>query len=124
MFCETFKLSRDGARPFIQQMYNFKPHTTNDRKRYVEEVLLEAHHFSFTVRHLLKDARTRKLHNREMAVFDFSVAHEHAPIPGPGGLDIDRADSYERLSQPYLSETLAKLAKNVGESVTVQTISS
>jgi hypothetical protein len=77
LFRDAFKLPLDGAGPFIpQQMY--KPHTTSDRKRYVEEVLLEAPLYFYSSDPagcgiLLKDAlhsRTRKLHNRDQAVFE------------------------------------------------------
>ena len=110
MFRETFKLPRDGAGQFIPQ-HMYKPHTTSDRKRYVEEVLLEAPLFFYSddparCGILLKDAlhsRTRKLHNREMAVFegrgpsvsirlevtDFLGVREHVLILASSGLDID-----------------------------------
>lgn len=56
----------------------YKPHTTSDRKRYVEEVMLEAPIF-FVTEHpyqegiLLKDAlhsRTKKLVDRDQVVFE------------------------------------------------------
>ena len=77
MFRSALSLPMDGAGPFIpQQMY--KPHTTSDRKRYVEEVLLE-HPLYFYLDSptrcgiLLKDAlhsRTKKLTNRDQVVFE------------------------------------------------------
>jgi len=67
----------DGAGPFIPQSM-YKPHTTSDRKRYVEEVLLEAPLFFYLDQPtqcgiLLKDAlqsRTKKLRNRDQVVFE------------------------------------------------------
>jgi len=67
----------EGPGAFIpQKMY--KPHTTSDRKRYVEEVLLEAPLFFYSdgpARYgvSLKDAvqsRTKKLLNRDQVVFE------------------------------------------------------
>ncbi len=67
----------EGGGSFIpQKMY--KPHTTSDRKRYVEEVLLEAPLFFYSEgpsRYgvLLKDAmqsRTKKLLDRDKVVFE------------------------------------------------------
>ena len=77
MFRDALKLPMDGAGPFIPQPM-YKPHTTSDRKRYVEEVLLEGPLFFYSddparCGILLKDAlhsRTRKLRNREKAVFE------------------------------------------------------
>jgi hypothetical protein len=77
MFREALKLPMDGAGQFVPQ-HMYKPHTTSDRKRYVEEVLLEAPLFFYSddparCGILLKDAlhsRTRKLYNREKPVFE------------------------------------------------------
>lgn len=76
-FRDALNLPMEGAGPFIpQQMY--KPHTTSDRKRYVEEVLLEGPLY-FVCEHpqqygiSLKDAlhsRTKKLRDRDQVVFE------------------------------------------------------
>ena len=67
----------DGAGPFIPQPM-YKPHTTSDRKRYVEDVRLEAPIYFF-VEHSgqcgisLHDAlhsRVKNLVNREQVVFE------------------------------------------------------
>ncbi len=77
MFREALNLPMDGAGPFIpQQMY--KPHTTSDRGRYVEEVLLEHPLYFYSDSPmqcgiLLKDAllaRTRKLTDHDQVVFE------------------------------------------------------
>ena len=71
------RLPLDGAGPLVPQPM-YKPHTTSDRKRYVEEVLLEAPLF-FISEHAqqygipLKDAlhfRTKKLRDRDQVVFE------------------------------------------------------
>lgn len=77
MFRQVLSFPREGAGPFIpQQMY--KPHTTSDRKRYVEDVSLEAPIY-FIVEHpnqcgiSLNDAlhsRVKNLVNREQVVFE------------------------------------------------------
>jgi hypothetical protein len=140
MFRDALKLPMDGAGPFIpQQMY--KPHTTSDRKRYVEEVLLEGPLFFYSddparCGILLKDAlhsRTRKLHNRDKAVFEgrgpsVSIRLEVRVSPTP----VDLCSSclqwpgYRQWSKQIPTKdfrnppgpiTLAKLAKNVAKCV-------
>ena len=76
MFREALSLPMDGAGPFVPQ-HMYKPHTTSDRKRYVEEVPLEypLYFYSDAMRCgiSLKDAlhsRTKKLANREQVVFE------------------------------------------------------
>jgi hypothetical protein len=76
-FRDALSLPMDGAGPFVPQLM-YKPHTTSDRKRYVEEVLMEAPLY-FISEHsqqygiLLKDAlhfRTKKLRDRDQVVFE------------------------------------------------------
>ena len=70
-------LHREGAGPFIPQLM-YKPHTTSDRKRYVEDFRLEGPIY-FVVEHPdqcgipLIDAlhsRVKNLANREHVVFE------------------------------------------------------
>ena len=77
LFREAVTLRSEGAGPFIPQPM-YKPHTTSDRKRYVEDVLLEAPIY-FLVEHSgqygisLHDAlhsRVKNLVNREQVVFE------------------------------------------------------
>ncbi|KAJ3502135.1 hypothetical protein NLJ89_g9023 [Agrocybe chaxingu] len=77
LFREALNLPMDGAGPFIPQMM-YKPHTTSDRKRYVEDITLEAPLYFYSEHStqcgiLLKDAlqsRTKKLRDRDMVVFE------------------------------------------------------
>ena len=69
------RLLLDGAGPFVPQAM-YTPHTTSDRKRYVEEVLLEAPLFFISENAQqygipLKDAlhfRTKKLRDHDQVV--------------------------------------------------------
>lgn len=121
----------DNVGPFLpQQMY--KPHTTSDRKRYVEEVSLEAPLYFVSERSQqygirLEDAlhlRTRKLRDRDQVVFegrgpsvsirlevrflftaDSDTTNVASPISGPdtgSGL----ARSLPRTSEARLSRSL------------------
>lgn len=140
MFREALKLPMDGAGPFIpQQMY--KPHTTSDRKRYVEEVLLEAPLFFYSGGStrcgiLLKDAlhsRTRKLQNRDKAVFEgrgpsVSIRLEvrasltaidscSSRLQWPGYRQWSKQIPTKDFRNPPCPITLAKLARNVAKCV-------
>jgi len=121
MFRDASKLPMDGAGPFIPQLM-YKPHTTSDRKRYVEEILLEGPLFFYSDNIarcgiLLKDAlhsRTRKLHNRDKPVFEgrgpsvsirLEVRVYSIPVDillilhSVAGLQaVEQANSYQRLS--------------------------
>jgi hypothetical protein len=124
MFREALKLPMDGAGPFIpQQMY--KPHTTSDRKRYVEEVLLEAPLFFYSEDParcgiLLKDAlhtRTRKLQNREKAVFEGRGPSVSIRLEWPGYRQWSKQIPTKDFRNPPGPITLGKLAKNVAKCV-------
>ncbi|KAF8967699.1 hypothetical protein BDZ97DRAFT_1656169 [Flammula alnicola] len=114
----------DGAGPFLpQQMY--KPHTTSDRKRYVEEVLLEGPLY-FISEHpqqygiLLKDAlhfRTKKLRDRDQVVFEGRGPSVSIRLEWPGYRQWSRQIPTKDFRSPPQPITLAKLAKNVAKCV-------
>jgi len=141
MFREALNLPMDGAGPFIPQ-HMYKPHTTSDRKRYVEEVLLEHPLFFYsdsTMRCgiLLKDAlhsRTKKLVNRDQVVFEgrgpsvsirlevssLSVTLSESNLISfqwPGYRQWSRQIPTKDFRNPPGPITLAKLAKNVAKCV-------
>lgn len=133
----------DGAGPFVPQPM-YKPHTTSDRKRYVEEVLLEAPLFFYSDHPtqcgiLLKDAlqsRTKKLRDRDQVVFEgrgpsVSIRLEVSqqviivrpqpsyfiPFQWPGYRQWSRQIPTKDFRSPPGPITLAKLAKNVAKCV-------
>ena len=82
----------DGAGPFIPQMM-YKPHTTSDCKRYVEEVMLEGplyfisdypQQYGISLRDALH-SRTKKLRDRNQVVLEgrgpsISIRLEVSPL--------------------------------------------
>jgi len=124
MFREAVRMPMDGAGPFVpQQMY--KPHTTSDRKRYVEEVLLEAPLFFYSDHPtqcgiLLKDAlqsRTKKLRDRDQVVFEGRGPSVSIRLEWPGYRQWSRQIPTKDFRSPPGPITLAKLAKNVAKCV-------
>ncbi|KAF9531752.1 hypothetical protein CPB83DRAFT_750420, partial [Crepidotus variabilis] len=114
-----------GAGPFVpQQMY--KPHTTSDRKRYVEEVLLEAplyfHQTDNPTQYgiSLRDAlhsRTKKLADRDQVVFEGRGPSVSIRLEWPGYRQWSRQIPTKDFRSPPGPITLAKLAKNVAKCV-------
>ncbi|KDR80567.1 hypothetical protein GALMADRAFT_222164 [Galerina marginata CBS 339.88] len=112
-----------GIGPFVpQQMY--KPHTTSDRKRYVEEVMLEgplyfvSEHNQFGIS--LKDAlhsRTKKLLDRDQVVFEGRGPSVSIRLEWPGYRQWSRQIPTKDFRSPPQPITLAKLAKNVAKCV-------
>ena len=146
MFREALTLPREGAGPFIPQPM-YKPHTTSDRKRYVEEVELEAPIY-FVVEHSdnqygisLHDAlhsRVKNLLNRERVVFEgrgpsvsirLEVSQQHRSysscfivshtsfLQWPGYRQWSRQIPTKDFRSPPGPITTAKLAKNVAKCV-------
>lgn len=124
LFREAVQLPMDNAGPFLpQQMY--KPHTTSDRKRYVEEVMLEPPLY-FVTEHpqqygiLLKDvlhSRTKRLVNREQVVFEGRGPSVSIRLEWPGYRQWSRQIPTKDFRSPPQPITLAKLAKNVAKCV-------
>ncbi|PPQ90765.1 hypothetical protein CVT25_010154 [Psilocybe cyanescens] len=123
-FREAFNLPMEGAGPFIPQPM-YKPHTTSDRKRYVEEVMLEGPMF-FISEHPeqygipLKDAlhsRTKKLRDRDMVVFEGRGPSVSIRLEWPGYRQWSRQIPTKDFRSPPQPITLAKLAKNVAKCV-------
>ncbi|KIM44530.1 hypothetical protein M413DRAFT_355641 [Hebeloma cylindrosporum] len=124
LFREALGLPMPNAGPFLpQQMY--KPHTTSDRKRYVEEVMLEAPLY-FITEHpqqygvLLKDvlhSRTKRLVNREQVVFEGRGPSVSIRLEWPGYRQWSRQIPTKDFRSPPQPITLAKLAKNVAKCV-------
>ena len=124
MFRDVFNLPMNNAGPFLlQQMY--KPHTTSDRKRYVEEVMLEPPLY-FITEHpqqygiLLKDvlhSRTKRLLNREQVVFEGRGPSVSIRLEWPGYRQWSRQIPTKDFRSPPQPITLAKLAKNVAKCV-------
>jgi hypothetical protein len=125
LFREAIKLPLDNAGPFLPQgMY--KPHTNSDRKRYVEEVLLEEPLYFVNETHSkqfgisLKDAmhsRTRQLANRDQVVFEGRGPSVSIRIEWPGHRPWSRQIPTKDFRSPPQPITLAKLAKNVAKCV-------
>ncbi|KAF9563956.1 hypothetical protein CPC08DRAFT_632050 [Agrocybe pediades] len=114
----------DGAGPFVPQLM-YKPHTTSDRKRYVEEVLLEAPLY-FVCEHpqeygiSLKDAlhsRTRRLRDRDQVVFEGRGPSVSIRLEWPGYRQWSRQIPTKDFRSPPQPITMAKLAKNVAKCV-------
>ncbi|KJA28158.1 hypothetical protein HYPSUDRAFT_34526 [Hypholoma sublateritium FD-334 SS-4] len=123
-FRDVLRLPLDGAGPFVPQPM-YKPHTTSDRKRYVEEVLLEAPLF-FISEHAqqygipLKDAlhfRTKKLRDRDQVVFEGRGPSVSIRLEWPGYRQWSRQIPTKDFRSPPQPITLAKLAKNVAKCV-------
>jgi hypothetical protein len=123
-FRDAMSLPMDGAGPFVpQQMY--KPHTTSDRKRYVEEVLLEGPLYFFSEHPQqygipLKDAlhsRTKKLRDRDQVVFEGRGPSVSIRLEWPGYRQWSRQIPTKDFRSPPQPITLAKLAKNVAKCV-------
>ncbi|KAH9479486.1 hypothetical protein JR316_0008080 [Psilocybe cubensis] len=123
-FREALSLPMPGAGPFVPQPM-YKPHTTSDRKRYVEEVMLEAPMF-FISEHpeqygiSLKDAlhsRTKKLRDRDMVVFEGRGPSVSIRLEWPGYRQWSRQIPTKDFRSPPQPITLAKLAKNVAKCV-------
>ena len=124
LFRDAAQLPMANAGPFLpQQMY--KPHTTSDRKRYVEEVMLEPPLY-FVTEHpeqygiLLKDvlhSRTKRLANREQVVFEGRGPSVSIRLEWPGYRQWSRQIPTKDFRSPPQPITLAKLAKNVAKCV-------
>jgi len=124
LFREALTLPREGAGPFIPQPM-YKPHTTSDRKRYVEEVELEAPIY-FIVEHSdqygisLHDAlhsRVKNLLNRERVVFEGRGPSVSIRLEWPGYRQWSRQIPTKDFRSPPGPITIAKLAKNVAKCV-------
>jgi hypothetical protein len=105
----------------------YKPHTTSDRKRYVEDVLLEAPIY-FYVEHSnagqcgisLHDAlhsRVKNLVNREQVVFEGRGPSVSIRLEWPGYRQWSRQIPTKDFRSPPGPITIAKLAKNVAKCV-------
>ena len=124
LFHDAIQLPMANAGPFLpQQMY--KPHTTSDRKRYMEEVMLEPPLY-FVTEHpeqygiLLKDAlysRTKRLANHEQVVFQGRGPSVSICLEWPGYRQWSRQIPTKDFRRPPQPITLAKLAKNVAKCV-------
>jgi len=124
LFREAVTLRSEGAGPFIPQPM-YKPHTTSDRKRYVEDVLLEAPIYFF-VEHSgqcgipLHDAlhsRVKNLVNREQVVFEGRGPSVSIRLEWPGYRQWSRQIPTKDFRSPPGPITIAKLAKNVAKCV-------
>jgi len=124
LFREALNLRSEGAGPFIPQPM-YKPHTTSDRKRYVEDVLLEAPIY-FLVEHSgqygisLYDAlhsRVKNLVNREQVVFEGRGPSVSIRLEWPGYRQWSRQIPTKDFRSPPGPITIAKLAKNVAKCV-------
>ncbi|KAF9054426.1 hypothetical protein BJ165DRAFT_714621 [Panaeolus papilionaceus] len=124
LFREALTLPMDNAGEFVpQQMY--KPHTTSDRKRYVEEVLLDPPLYFYTEHPdqcgiSLKDAlqfRTKNLRDRDMVVFQNRGPSVSIRLEWPGYRQWSRQIPTKDFRSPPGPITLAKLAKNVAKCV-------
>ncbi|KIK08980.1 hypothetical protein K443DRAFT_127960 [Laccaria amethystina LaAM-08-1] len=110
--------------PFVpQQMY--KPHTNSDRKRYVEEIELEAPIY-FSMDHPsefgipLSDAlhsRVKRLQNRDQLVFEGRGPSVSIRLEWPGYRQWSRQIPTKDFRTPPGPITLSKLAKNVAKCV-------
>jgi len=124
MFRDVYNLPMADAGPFLPQLM-YKPHTTSDRKRYVEEVMLEPP-LHFVTEHpqqfgiLLKDvlhSRTKRLVNREQVVFEGRGPSVSIRLEWPGYRQWSRQIPTKDFRSPPQPITLAKLAKNVAKCV-------
>ncbi|KAF8889370.1 hypothetical protein BD779DRAFT_1521163 [Infundibulicybe gibba] len=124
-FKEALSLPMSGlVGPFVQQ-HMYKPHTNSDRKRYVEEVELEAP-IHFWVDHPeecgipLLDAlhsRVRRLRNRDETVFEGRGPSVSIRLEWPGYRQWSRQIPTRDFRSPPGPITRAKLAKNVAKCV-------
>lgn len=112
------------AGPFVPQIM-YKPHTNSDRRRYVEEVDLEAPiHFWVDSPHecgiSLSDAlhsRVRRLLNRDETVFEGRGPSVSIRLEWPGYRQWSRQIPTKDFRSPPGPITRAKLAKNVAKCV-------
>jgi len=124
LFRNVLSLHREDAGPFIPQLM-YKPHTTSDRKRYVEDVRLEAPIYFF-VDHSnqcgisLVDAlhsRVKNLVDRDRVVFEGRGPSVSIRLEWPGYRQWSRQIPTKDFRSPPGPITIAKLAKNVAKCV-------
>jgi len=126
LFRDALDLPSHGAGPFIPQPM-YKPHTTSDRKRYVEDVLLEPPIYFF-VEHSNSDqygislhdalhSRVKNLVNREQVVFEGRGPSVSIRLEWPGYRQWSRQIPTKDFRSPPGPITIAKLAKNVAKCV-------
>jgi hypothetical protein len=123
-FRQVLDLPMRAYGPFVpQQMY--KPHTNSDRKRYVEEIELEAPIY-FSMDHPsefgipLSDAlhsRVKRLQNRDQLVFEGRGPSVSIRLEWPGYRQWSRQIPTKDFRTPPGPITLSKLAKNVAKCV-------
>lgn len=110
--------------PFVpQQMY--KPHTNSDRKRYVEEIVLDAPIYFWMSDPEecgipLTDAlhsRVKRLQNRNCSVFEGRGPSVSIRLEWPGYRQWSRQIPTKDFRSPPAPITLAKLAKNIAKCV-------
>ncbi|KAF8159624.1 hypothetical protein B0H34DRAFT_796852 [Crassisporium funariophilum] len=124
LFRNALNLPNDGAGPFVPQLM-YRPHTTSDRKRYVEEVLLEAPIYFYTEHSgrcgiSLQDAlhsRTKNLVDRDQTVFEGRGPSVSIRLEWPGYRQWSRQIPTKDFRSPPGPITIAKLAKNVAKCV-------
>ncbi|KAF7770486.1 hypothetical protein Agabi119p4_6460 [Agaricus bisporus var. burnettii] len=124
-FREALSLPIAGVSgPFVpQQMY--KPHTNSDRRRYVEEIELDAPIFFWMTGPdecgiPLSDAlhsRVKRLRDRDVAVFEGRGPSVSIRLEWPGYRQWSRQIPTKDFRSPPGPITLAKLAKNVAKCV-------
>jgi len=123
IFREALSLPYDGAGQFIPQPM-YKPHTASDRKRYVEEVWLEAPIYFFVENgqcgislHDALHSRVKNLVNREQVVFEGRGPSVSIRLEWPGYRQWSRQIPTKDFRSPPGPITIAKLAKNVAKCV-------
>lgn len=123
-FRAVLDLPMSAHGPFIPQPM-YRPHTNSDRKRYVEEIELEAPIY-FSMDHpsefgiLLSDAlhsRVKRLHNRDHLVFEGRGPSVSIRLEWPGYRQWSRQIPTKDFRTPPGPITLAKLAKNVAKCI-------
>ncbi|KAF4609977.1 hypothetical protein D9613_010564 [Agrocybe pediades] len=123
-FKDVMGLPMDGAGPFVPQLM-YKPHTTSDRRRYAEEVLLEdplyfvcedPQEYGISLKDALH-SRTRRLRDRDQVVFEDRGSSVSIRLEWPGYRQWSRqipTKDFRSTPQPI---TMAKLATNVASCV-------
>lgn len=124
-FREALSLPVAGAAgPFVPQLM-YKPHTNSDRKRYVEEIELDAPIFFWMIGPeecgiSLTDAlhsRVKRLRDRDLPVFEGRGPSVSIRLEWPGYRQWSRQIPTKDFRSPPGPITLAKLAKNVAKCV-------
>ncbi|KAF9453599.1 hypothetical protein P691DRAFT_658147 [Macrolepiota fuliginosa MF-IS2] len=124
-FRDALSLPMTGAPgPFVPQ-HMYKPHTNSDRKRYVEEIELDAPIFFWMTGPdecgiSLTDAlhsRTKRLRDRDLPVFEGRGPSVSIRLEWPGYRQWSRQIPTKDFRSPPGPITYAKLAKNVAKCV-------